>query len=403
MRQPFPAIPHGAYWSTPFVRWQGSFAHLHSLRFAAQVARQALEARRIDPAQFDHGALGLTVPQRGSFYGLPWLSGEMGAPQLAGPTIMQACATSARLLAHAARELAADAASCVLTIAADRVSNGPHIYYPNPRAPGGTGETEDWVLANFARDPYAACAMVETAERCASQWGISTAEQHDLVLRRYAQYEAALKPLADGRTFQQRYMTLPFAVPNERFDKTLHEINGDEGVHPSTAEGLARLRPVVEGGTVTFGGQTHPADGNAGMVVTTPARARELAQDPNIQIHLHGFGESRTSRGLMPQAPLEAARRALAAAGIGIGDLTAIKSHNPFAVNDLLFARETGAKLEQMNNFGCSLIWGHPQAPTGLRAIIELIEELVLKGGGWGLFHGCAAGDTAMAVVLKVS
>ena len=160
---------------------------------------------------------------------------------------------------------------------------------------------------------------------------------------------------------------------------------------------------MVEGGTVTYGGQTHPADGNAGMVVTTAARARELAQDPNIQIHLHGFGESRTSRGLMPQAPLEAARRALAAAGIGIGDLTAIKSHNPFAVNDLLFARETGAKLEQMNNFGCSLIWGHPQAPTGLRAIIELIEELVLKGGGWGLFHGCAAGDTAMAVVLKVS
>jgi acetyl-CoA acetyltransferase len=276
MSQPFPAIPHGAYWSTPFVRWQGSFAHLHSLRFAAHVARQALAARGIDLAQFDHGALGLTVPQRGSFYGLPWLSGEMGAPQLAGPTLMQACATSARLLAHAARELAADAASCVLTIAADRVSNGPHIYYPNPRAPGGTGETEDWVLANFARDPYAACAMVETAERCAAQWGISTAEQHDLVLRRYAQYEAALKPLADGRTFQQRYMTLPFAVPNERFDKTLHEINGDEGVQPSTAEGLARLRPVVEGGTVTYGGQTHPADGNAGMVVTTAARAREL-------------------------------------------------------------------------------------------------------------------------------
>ena len=55
-----------------------------------------------------------------------------------------------------------------------------------------------------------------------------------------------------------------------------------------------------------------------------------------------------------------------------------------------------------MNNYGCSLIWGHPQGPTGLRAVIELIEELVLAGGGYGLFHGCAAGDTAMAVVLRV-
>ncbi len=403
MSQSYPVIPHGAWWCTPFVRWQGSFAHLHSLRFAAHVAREALAARGIGLEQFDHGALGITVPQSGSFYGLPWLTGEMGAPHIAGPTVMQACATSARLLSHAAREVAAEAAQCVLTLAADRVSNGPHIYYPNPRAPGGTGETEDWVLANFSRDPYAQCAMVETAERCATQWRISTAEQHDLVLRRYAQYEDALRPDASGRTFQQRYMTLPFPVPNERFNKTLHDIPGDEGVHPSTAEGLARLKPVLADGTVTYGGQTHPADGNAGLVVTTAARARELARDPAIRIELRGFGESRTARGMMPQAPLEAAQRALAAAGIGIPALAAIKSHNPFAVNDLLFARETGADLARMNNFGCSLIWGHPQAPTGLRSVIELIEELVLLGGGWGLFHGCAAGDTAMAVVLKVN
>jgi acetyl-CoA acetyltransferase len=56
-----------------------------------------------------------------------------------------------------------------------------------------------------------------------------------------------------------------------------------------------------------------------------------------------------------------------------------------------------------MNNYGCSLIWGHPQGPTGMRTIMELIEELVLKGGGYGLFQGCAAGDSAMAVVIKVS
>ena len=55
-----------------------------------------------------------------------------------------------------------------------------------------------------------------------------------------------------------------------------------------------------------------------------------------------------------------------------------------------------------MNNFGSSLVWGHPQGPTGLRSVIELIEELVLRGGGYGLFSGCAAGDSAMAVVLKV-
>jgi acetyl-CoA acetyltransferase len=61
-----------------------------------------------------------------------------------------------------------------------------------------------------------------------------------------------------------------------------------------------------------------------------------------------------------------------------------------------------GVKKEAMNNYGSSLVWGHPQGPTGMRLIMELIEELVLLGGGYGLFTGCAAGDTAAAVVVKV-
>lgn len=77
------------------------------------------------------------------------------------------------------------------------------------------------------------------------------------------------------------------------------------------------------------------------------------------------------------------------------------KSHNPFVVNDIVFSRETGVDLKRMNNYGCSLVFGHPR-PTGTRLIIELIEELVMRGGGNGLFHGCAAGDTAMSVVISV-
>ena len=59
--------------------------------------------------------------------------------------------------------------------------------------------------------------------------------------------------------------------------------------------------------------------------------------------------------------------------------------------------------LEKINNFGCSLVYGHPNAPTGMRGAIELIGELVLNGGGLGLFTGCAAGDTAMSLILKVN
>ncbi|HET6391662.1 MAG TPA: thiolase family protein, partial [Blastococcus sp.] len=84
------------------------------------------------------------------------------------------------------------------------------------------------------------------------------------------------------------------------------------------------------------------------------------------------------------------------------GDLHAVTTHNPFAVNDLYFARETGIALEDMNVRGCSLVFGHPQGPTGLRSIAELVETLRDRGGGRGLFTGCAAGDTGAALVVEV-
>ena len=393
------AIPYRAYWSSPFAKWQGSLAHLHSIRFAAWVARHALARRGIDPAVFDFGALGNTVPQPASFYGLPWLMTELGAPQVGGPTINQACATGARLVAACCSEIAAGDATVALAISGDRVSNGPHLYYPNPAGPGGTGTHEDWVLDNFGRDPATSQAMVQTAENVAARYGVSTAEQNDLTLRRYAQYADAL---ADDRAFQRRYMDLPFDVPDTGLRRIQATMRGDEGIHPSTAEGLARLKPVLPGGTVTYGGQTHPADGTAALVLATPDRAAELSADPAIAIRIRAFGQARAEPAFMPEAPIFATRRALAKAGLGIADMAAIKSHNPFVVNDLAFCRAFEVEAGTMNNYGCSLVWGHPQGPTGLRGIIELIEELVLRGGGHGLFQGCAAGDTAMAVVIKV-
>jgi acetyl-CoA acetyltransferase len=393
-------IPYGCYWSTPFARWQGAFANLNSVQFAAHVARNELARRGLPAQAFDHGVLGFSVPQKHSFYGLPWLAGMAGLGQIGGPTLMQACATGVRVLLAGAQEIETGVSQVSLTVTCDRTSNGPHLYYPNPRGPGGTGAHEDWVLDNFGCDPLGPHSMVATAENVAKKHAIGTAEQHDVVLRREAQYREAL---AGESAFLKRFMTLPFEVPDASYRKAAASLAGDEGINFSTPEGLAKLKPLTEGGTVTFGGQTHPADGNAAIALATPERARELSKDPKIRVRLHGFGQSRAALAYMPEAPAPAAQRALAQAGLTIDRLHAIKTHNPFALNDILFSRTTGVDIGRMNNFGCSLVWGHPQAPMGTRAIIELIEELALRGGGYGLFTGCAAGDTAMAVVLEVT
>ncbi len=392
-------IPYGGYWSTPFARWQGAFAELHSLRFAAWVARRALAKREIQATVLDFGVLGFTVPQQNSFYGLPWIMGELGALEVGGPSIMQACATSARSMQTAAQEIAAGMADAALVLTCDRVSNGPNIYYPAPSAPGGTGATENWVLDNFSRDPFAGVAMIETAENVARKWDISREEQDDLILARYAQYEDAT---ANDNAFQRRYMDLPFDYPDPRFAKVAGQVAGDIGVTLADEQKIRALDPVKDGGSVTYAGQTHPADGNAGMIVASRSRAAALAPDSGPEIAILGFGLARAEPAFMPAAPVPAAKRALAQAGLSIGQIDVVKSHNPFIVNDIVFARETQFDAMKMNNYGCSLVWGHPQGPTGLRAMIELIEELAMRGGGRGLFQGCAAGDTAMAVILEV-
>ena len=123
-------------------------------------------------------------------------------------------------------------------------------------------------------------------------------------------------------------------------------------------------------------------------------KAKELSKDPGLEIKLVSYGYSRVGKAKMAAAPVPAAEKALEQAGLKINDIKVIKTHNPFIVNDLNMAKKMNIDVMSMNNFGSSLIYGHPQGPTAGRIICELIEELVLKGGGYGLFTGCAAGDT---------
>jgi acetyl-CoA acetyltransferase len=393
-------IPYGGYWSTPFAKWQGSFANLHAIKFAAEITKRALADREIAVDQFTSLYLGMTIPTTHALYSSPWLAAMIGAEGITGPLLAQACATSARVIGSAAYEVesANGGLPVVLCVTADRTSNGPHVTFPNPLAPGGKVDTEDWVWDNFGYDPHAKNSMLQTAENVARQYDITTEQQHEVVLLRHDQYKNALE---DDGDFQKRYMITPIEV-NPSGRKVLATVTGDEGVFPTSAEGLAKLKPLLKEGTVTFGGQTFPADGNAGMIITTREKAKELSRDANIEIKLLAFAEGRAEKGYMPKANAPAVRKVLENAGIKLEDIKAIKTHNPFAVNDIFLNQEFGIALDGMNNYGSSLIWGHPQGPTGMRLIIELIEELILLGGGIGLFTGCAAGDSATAVVLEV-
>src|ERR671918_2721363 len=93
-----PCIPLGLAWSSPFVRWQGALADISSLDLAVAVTKDALARRDMDVAGITRVVMGWTVPQRESFYGAPTLAARLGATDVSGAMLSQACATGGACL-----------------------------------------------------------------------------------------------------------------------------------------------------------------------------------------------------------------------------------------------------------------------------------------------------------------
>lgn len=390
-------IPFRGYYSSPFSRWQGSFQYENSIELGAKTARRWLEEKNINPEIFDYFLLGKTVGQKHTFYSAPWAAAMVGAGDIPGLHVPQACSTSTTCLNLAAMNIEVGLNNVVFSLMTDRCSNGPHTVWPNPLGPGGEVIHENWLMDNFNYDPWGCEPMIQTAENVVKEVGGITKEDCDeLALRRYEQYMQALE---NDREFQKRYM---FSVESLVSKKKTQVIDADEGIPATTKEGLERLKPVLPEGVHSFAAQTHPADGNCAILVTTKEKAEELSDDPNVKIQIISYGYTRAPKARMAMAPVPAASMALQNAGLDISDMKSIKTHNPFAANDLYLAREFNIDVMNFNNYGSSLIFGHPQGPTAGRCIIEMIEELVLLGGGYGLFTGCAAGDTGAAMIIKV-
>ena len=139
-------IPYGIYWSTPFAKWQGSIAHLNSIRLAANCARRMLDERKVDrrrdrprhPRHHQPAARRVLRPAVADRDDRP------GPASRARPCSRPAPPAPARCRWRRRRWRSA-APRCALVVTADRCSNGPIVHYPDPTAPGGNGHTEKWV------------------------------------------------------------------------------------------------------------------------------------------------------------------------------------------------------------------------------------------------------------------
>ena len=386
-------IPYGTWGSSYFPAWQTSaLAEVNIGQFAGEAMNKILGMKKIPKSALEYLIIGSTIPWHWKFWNAPLVASCLGH-RVPGYHIEQACATGLQAILLAASEIEGGSYDVVGVLTFDRTSDSPVGVFPERRSYRRTEVLAD-VWDNFGFDPATGNAMIKTAGLAARKYKIDREEVDDLTYFRYKQYFDT----KDSGWFDN--VLVPLEVLNIQ-GRYLGAIDEDKGVRPVSRSGLREMRELDS--CVTPGSQTHASDGMATLLVTGVDKAREISTRPEIDISFVGKIEVRTQPSLMPEAPAIAVKKLLNRMGLNINDMAVVKNHNPFAVNDAIFAKVMDYDWQKMNTTGSSLVWGHPQGPTLTRIVIESLEEAVSLGGGYVLVFGCAAGDVGIAAIFKVT
>jgi acetyl-CoA acetyltransferase len=369
-----------------------ALAEVNIGQFAGESMNRMLGLRQVPKHTLEYLVIGSTIPWHWKFWNAPLVASCLGQ-RIPGYHVEQACATGLQAVLLANGEVASGSYDVVGVLTFDRTSDSPVGVFPERRAHQRTLPLAD-VWDNFGFDPATGNAMIATAGIAARKYKISRSEVDELAHTRYEQYFGAKSSGALANVL------VPLEVLNLQ-GRPLGQIDDDLGVRRHTLDGLRAMRELDS--CVTAGTQTHASDGMAMLLVTSKERAAELSTRPEIDIQLVAKTEVRTHPSLMPEAPAMAVQKLMDKCDLTMNDMAVVKNHNPFAVNDAIFARVLDYDWHEMNKTGSSLVWGHPQGPTLTRILIEGLEEAVSLGGGHVLVFGCAAGDVGIAAIFKVS
>jgi acetyl-CoA C-acetyltransferase len=232
-------------------------------------------------------------------------------------------------------------------------------------------------------------AMGQTAENVAKLRGLSRQELDEFGVRSQNLAEKAIK---DG--FWAREIT-PVTTPDGV------EVAQDDGPRAGvTYEAVSQLQPVFRpDGVVTAGNCCPLNDGAAAVVIMSDTKARELGAKPLARIVATGV--SGLSPEIMGLGPVEATRRALANAGMSIGDIDLVEINEAFAAQVVPSYQDLGIDIDRLNVNGGAIAIGHPFGMTGARLQNTMLNSLDWHDKTTGLITMCVGGGQGMALILE--
>jgi acetyl-CoA acyltransferase len=358
---------------------KGALAKVRPDELAAQVVQALIERTGVPPEDIEDLIVGCAFSEGEQGFNVARLIGFLAHLPLAvaGATVNRFCGSSMQAIHMAAGAIQLDAGElfvCAGIESMSRVPMGGYNPMPSPK-----------LMAEY---PAAYMSMGITAENVARQYQISREAQEVFAI---ASHRKAAAAQAAGLLADE---IVPIPTRNG-------PVEADGCIRPETsAEGLAGLKLAFdEHGTVTAGTSSPLTDGAAAVLVCTESYAEKQGLEPLARIRSVAVAGCKAE--IMGIGPVGASRKALARAGIAIGEVEVVELNEAFAAQALASMQDLGIDPGTVNLDGGAIALGHPLGATGARITGKAAQLLRREGARYALATQCIGGGQGIATVLE--
>jgi acetyl-CoA C-acetyltransferase len=377
---------------TPFGKLGGGLAGHQATELGSIVIRAAMERIGLEAKEPEYTSMG-QVLQAGAGQA-PARQAAIGAglpKETPADTINKVCASSIRAVQIADAMVRAGDAEVIVTGGMESMSNAPYLLEKARFGYRlGHGELIDSMIFDGLTDAYDQLHMVQHNSLVSRELGIRRDEQDAWALR---SQQRAVAAQDEGR-FEDELVAVPI--------KGGGEVVADEAVRrDTTAESLAKLKPVFDPeGTTTAGNAPGVNDGASCVIVTSEEFAKRRGLEILATIVSQGWVADEFA--YLVRTPANAAAKAFEKAGKTIDDVKRVEINEAFASVALNSTRLLGADEEIVNVNGGAVALGHPIGASGGRIVGTMVHELRRNGGGLGLAAICSGGGQGDALLIDV-
>jgi len=381
---------------TPVGRYGGALASIRPDDLAALVVAETVTRSAIPAAAIDEVILGAANQAGEDNRNVARMAVLLaGLPEsIPGLTVNRLCASGMSAIAIAASTVCGGDADLIVAGGVESMTRAPWVQAKPERAwakPGAAFDTSiGWRFTNprlSARDT-STFSMPETAEEVARVDGISRADADAFAL---LSHQRAIAAIDAGR----------LAAEIVGVDTGRGTVDTDEGPRRETSlDALSALRPVVTGGSVvTAGNSSSLNDGASAIVVASADAVERYGLRPRARIV--ASATAALAPEIMGLGPVPATQKALAKAGLQVGDIDAVELNEAFASQSLACIRRLGLDPEIVNADGGAIALGHPLGSSGSRLIVTLLGRLEREGARYGLATMCVGVGQGTAMIVE--